>query len=205
MSCQPCVAGLHELCLSTAPVDGWFFECCCYSDTVTTEPQSLGDMLVEKMGTPTRSGDTLKDVLSTGRHRAALLKPITEGMLCEWAGLKSAGGGVEPITGCVNNQLFKSRGRYAVHHGPDKNALNNDSTNLHAICPTCHNRWHTLNDKYYGDGTAESRPDAGQTWVPNVEWKIHDSVTMATKVELLENEMNWKLNRTQREDVKNGN
>jgi len=37
----------------------------------------------------------------------------------------------------------------ARHHGPDKNTLNNEKGNVHRICHSCHNRWHTLNDEDY--------------------------------------------------------
>lgn len=56
---------------------------------------------------------------------------------------KNCGGGQFPIVGCLNGI------QQARHHGPDKNTLNNERGNVHRICHTCHNRWHTLNDENY--------------------------------------------------------
>lgn len=56
---------------------------------------------------------------------------------------KNAGGGKIPIVGCLDGM------QQARHHGPDKNTLNNERGNVHRICHTCHNRWHTLNDPDY--------------------------------------------------------
>lgn len=56
---------------------------------------------------------------------------------------KNCGGGQKPIVGCLNGK------QQARHHGPDKNTLNNEVGNVHRICHTCHNRWHTLNDDDY--------------------------------------------------------
>lgn len=114
---------------------------------------------------PKESGEDMSDVLSTGRKRAKAAAPISTGMVCEWARLEKAGGGVEPIVGCPNNPAAD------VHHGPDKSVLNNEvGINLHRICKHCHHRWHAANDKYYD----EPRPENGETWVPNLEWSPHD-------------------------------
>src|SRR5690606_19815102 len=127
---------------------------------------------------PTRRSSDLpseiSDPLSTGRKRAAMLLPIMTGMVCEWAGLKWAGGGVQPIVGCRGNTLaeFKSNAdrpegidsRGERHHGPDKAVLNNAvGRNLHAICSECHPRWHELNDPSYGT----KRGDAHLQWLPS--------------------------------------
>lgn len=85
----------------------------------------------------------LKDQQSTGRKRAARWFPLDETKLCEWAMKTNCGGGKHPITGCFANT------QQARHHGPDKNTLNNEKGNVHRICHTCHNRWHTLNDDGY--------------------------------------------------------
>lgn len=86
------------------------------------------------------------DAKSTGRKRAVMLAPILEGMLCEWAGLRQAGGGPIPIVGCAGNQLSdKKNGDEEqgwlpghLHHGPDKATLNNAvGTNLHRVCAVC--------------------------------------------------------------------
>lgn len=116
-----------------------------------------------------------KDPLSTGRKRAATMYPITPGMVCEWAGLKNAGGGVVPIVGCLGRPASDR------HHGPDKNTMNNAPDNLHRICDFCHNTWHAVNDPFYGP-----RPDFSLPFVPvDKEWVLHDSVTKATTEELI--------------------
>lgn len=119
-----------------------------------------------------------KDPLSTGRKRAAQMYPIDVGMVCEWAGLKLAGGGVFPIVGCIG------RAASDRHHGPDKNTMNNAEGNVHRICDHCHNTWHALNDPEYGP-----RPDHTQPFIPKgqlgVDWFNHDSKTKATTEEIL--------------------
>ena len=103
-----------------------------------------------------KSGEAMKDVLATGRARAKLVKPINTGDICEWAGLRFAGGGVIPIIGCANNAAV------SIHHGPNKSVLYNEPTNLHKLCQVCHERWHICNDVYYGD----VRPENGEAWFP---------------------------------------
>lgn len=84
-----------------------------------------------------------RDQQSTGRKQAAKWFPLDREALCEWAMKKDCGGGKFPITGCAANL------QQARHHGPDKSTLNNDNGNVHRICHSCHNRWHTLNDPDY--------------------------------------------------------
>ena len=183
--CLECAAELHFLCHNMQQIEGSnYYQCCCWD--IVEAPAAVEH-------TAYKEGADLKDVLSTGRKRAAEAKPLEEGTICEWAGLKYAGGGVVPIIGCPGNKLTKNRGQYARHHGPDKNVLNNDLKNLHLICPTCHNRWHTLNDPYYGDGTGASRPPAGEEWLPDMPWQAHDPDTKATEMEIFENETEWRL------------
>lgn len=90
-----------------------------------------------------KDDSNLRDQQSTGRKRAAAKFPLDETAPCEWSMKKNCGGGKFPITGCVTGLQM------ARHHGPDKNTLNNDVGNVHRICATCHNRWHTLNDEGY--------------------------------------------------------
>lgn len=122
-----------------------------------------------------------KDPLSTGRKRAAQMYPIAAGQICEWAGLKKAGGGVIPIIGCIGRPASDR------HHGPDKNTMNNAPGNVHRICDHCHNTWHALNDPHYGE-----RPDHTLPFVPKgeraVDWFDHDPDTRATIEEILEAE-----------------
>lgn len=206
MACLECTAQIHDLCSEFVPIVGTGYVQCCCADTTTNgeSAEKVGSSLAETLRENLRAGGSLRDVLSTGRKRAALAKPFIEGSICEWAKLKYAGGGVEPIVGCKGNLLYQDRGKYARHHGPDKNVLNNDPANLHLICPTCHNRWHTLNDKYYGDGTGASRPEAGETWLPNIEWKLHDSETLATATDIFNNEIMWQELKLERKVQANG-
>lgn len=118
--------------------------------------------------------DNYKDPLSTGRKRAAVMYPIAPGQVCEWAGLKFAGGGVVPIVGCVGRPASDR------HHGPDKNTMNNAPGNVHRICDYCHNTWHGANDPHYGE-----RPDHTLPFVPAGEYKEHDATTKATTEEII--------------------
>jgi len=125
----------------------------------------------------------VKDLESTGRKQAAKLYPLDKDMRCEWAGLKYAGGGVEPIIGCMNN-VAKDR-----HHGPDKTTLNNRMGNVHRICAFCHVRWHTANDKYY----PSERPRGDMSYLPVVPYVCleHNRDTKATPVEIVESHITW--------------
>lgn len=161
MPCLECTAGFHFECRS--PENN---VCCC---------PAVGENFVGLVEPTGRGKDPSEmiDPLSTGRKQAAVLKPITEGMTCEWAGLKFAGGGIYPIVGCLPDagNLAKH-----IHHGPDKDTTNNSDLNLHRICSKCHNRWHSLNDPSYG-----ARPPAGTPFVPTDEkWRLHDNSTKAT-------------------------
>jgi hypothetical protein len=130
-----------------------------------------------------------------------MLYPIYDGMTCEWAGLKFAGGGVEPIIGCDNNKLSSKKGGEGelvqgdVHHGPDKNTLENSPGNAHRICAYCHHRWHAANDKYYGKRPTreDGKIDGTKPFLPleEYEWVKHDDETRATEEEIKENEIYW--------------
>ncbi len=122
------------------------------------------------------------DPKSTGRKIAVQVKPITQGFFCDWAGLKYAGGGVYPIVGCIPNKNLAKQ----VHHGPNKDTMDNRPENLHRVCNDCHGRWHTLNDPTYA-------PDVpGTTWLPQGEFKYPDYETKATVEELARNESYWR-------------
>src|SRR5690606_5035839 len=96
---------------------------------------------------------TLSDPASTGRKRVAEMYPIPVGLVCEWANKQHCGGGVEPIVGCLGNPATD------IHHGPDKNTLNNAKVsrgigvqeNVHLVCSFCHNTWHARNNSFYPD------------------------------------------------------
>lgn len=147
---------------------------------------------VEKrgIGRPMSEPSDITDIVSTGRKRAAMMYPIFKDMKCEWAGLRYAGGGVEPIIGCFGSVIQPSKGpdKGDRHHGPDKNVINNAPDNVHRICSTCHNRWHALNNKYYGP-----RPPADEpfTPLPEYKWQAHDTSTKASDEEIADNETWW--------------
>ena len=201
--CWPCVCGLHEECFcpDLAPEDnedGTWVVCCCYGKPIESEEGAF----VRGVGRPLKDPSEITDITSTGRKRAAMLYPIMEGMLCEWAGLKFAGGGVEPIIGCPGNTLSASKGagRGDRHHGPDKNVINNSPDNVHRICSDCHNRWHALNNKYYGD-----RPAADMPYLPvapeGLTVQRHDRETRATEEEIMANEAFWAVKADRRHAV----
>lgn len=178
MSCY-CKIGLHIECENPTRHEDGTFACCCMIEDVEPTQRERAQ----------KNDEDVSDVLSTGRKRAALEYPITEGMVCEWAGLLYAGGGIIPIIGCPGNTLGKDRGAYARHHGPDKNTLNNAPGNVHRICPFCHNRWHTLNDQFYG-----KRPEDGVPFIPLVgdgSFPLHDSDTLATPEQIAAHEAWW--------------
>lgn len=194
--CRACASDQHYFCTNRQPTDEADYEtCCCWTpDAEVDEVDEVAEVHTSYSSEPVqtesgrgKNGEDMKDPLSTGRKRAAKAKPApVEGTICEWAGLKFAGGGVKPIIGCRGNTLSPERGKYARHHGPDKSVLNNSEQNLHLICPTCHNRWHTLNNPAYG-----KRPDHGEPFVPEEGFTLHDPVTLATEEEQWENELMW--------------
>lgn len=187
-TCLPCAVGNHFECWR--PLDTGF--CHCTEDgPVLFEPtgdNSAGNSEKKERGGQIKDQSEVTDLESTGRKRAAKLYPIPkEGepgypMKCEWAGLKTAGGGVKPIVGCVGNPATH------IHHGPNKNTLENSVGNVHRICVQCHNRWHTLNDAAYGE-----RPKGNIPYLPLEEntWVLHDGITQATPQDYAEHEMLW--------------
>lgn len=200
-SCYGCVVGLHEECLSLDPVgETGFYKCCCAEYATAVEPERTGEV-----GRPMLESHEIVDVLSTGRKRAAMLYPIHEGMLCEWSGLKNAGGGVVPITGCRGHRISPNKGGSGeyhqgdAHHGPDKNTLENSPGNVHRICATCHHRWHGANDKFYGKRPkkADGNVDGTKPFLPLPQYTLlaHDPDTLATEEELAENEIYWTTRR----------
>lgn len=192
--CHSCRMNYHAECMEV-----WHYEdmeCCCGGEVsfdaagnvrVAAEDQTLitddgkeidGGYLGESHGGTKSLGD-YKDPISTGRKLAAQAAPIEPGLVCEWAGLARAGGGVIPIVGCIG------RAASDRHHGPDKNTMNNAvGTNLHRICDHCHNTWHALNDPHYGE-----RPEHTKPFLPlEGECLPHDAVTKATPEQIIEAE-----------------
>lgn len=192
--CFACRAGFHHECHVW-----WHWEedsCCCGGEikfTATGEVKHDGEDSSDSGDREVDSGyiqdgyeankdlADYKDPVSTGRKRAAEMYPISAGMVCEWAGLAKAGGGVVPIIGCVGRPASDR------HHGPDKNTMNNAPGNLHRICDYCHNTWHAVNDPHYGE-----RPPHTQPFVPTgelgVDWFDHDPDTKASVEEIMEAE-----------------
>lgn len=132
-----------------------------------------------------------KDQQSTGRKRAAREKPLMPDAPCEWAGLLYAGGGIIPIVGCAGNLQTN------IHHGPDKSTINNSWENLHRICATCHNRWHTANDRFYPG----ERPENGQAYLPVGNVCLpHDPVSKAPELIRNEQDIIWAVPKLVRGD-----
>lgn len=199
-ACWPCIVSLHEECYSprltdTDASDGPWLKCCCAG----SKDHDAQDY-VQGVGRPVMDPGEITDIKSTGRKRAQMLYPIWDPMVCEWAGLARAGGGIHPIVGCQGNQIRPTKeGPEAGHrhHGPNKNTIDNSASNVHRICTTCHNRWHALNNDTY----AGERPPADQPWYPEGEWKRHDPDTLATEEEIEESDEFWANRRTPKVDT----
>lgn len=201
--CPACLAGLHEECyeaeLSELDVSSIYctITCCCANDTsgtVVAKEIILGGY---------KDNDTVRDATSTGRKRAVKLKPIIEGMVCEWANLKYAGGGANPIVGCTGVILTTEKGSGDrtgnIHHGPDKSTLNNSDENLHRICGRCHNRWHTANDWLY----PPERPANGAPFLPTArECRPHDKHTLVDEATRLRDDRYWLISKSERQEYK---
>jgi len=187
-SCWGCVTELHTECLAPVDAEDGYVQCCCSLEPFT---DITDDEDKRSVGRPMLDVNDITDIRSTGRKRAAMLYPIFENMQCEWAFLRHAGGGIEPIIGCNGNiiqpvKVGPSKGDR--HHGPDKSVINNTPGNVHRICSPCHNRWHAANNKYYGE-----RPPASQPYLPKEEYELkqHDAETRATPEEIEANEEYW--------------
>lgn len=200
MSCEACSVGLYEECTKPAPgpLAGWIFPCGLLEEGVAGA--------VKRRESRFLAPDELSDDTSAGRKRAAMSAPILNGMECEWSGLKFAGGGVIPIVGCNGTRLAnvkktedaKALGENHevghIHHGPDKSVINNaPGTNLHRICSVCHNRWHALNDEFYGD-----RPHPSIPFIPTRRYFPHDPTTPALEVDVAVASAWWGLPKAKR-------
>lgn len=179
--CGPCAVGYHWECHH--PTEEGLCHCTKESEQVVDVSLMLGGATgeVKERGGQIKDFANVKDLESTGRKRAAKLFPIPkEGeprypLACEWRGLSAAGGGVIPIVGC-HDGFAKD-----IHHGPDKNTLSNFVGNVHRICKTCHNRWHTVNDKYYSG----ERPMGDVPYVPLSEYDFVDHSLERASTELM--------------------
>lgn len=194
MICVWCNLGFYAECTNPKVTEDKLIIPCARWMSVTTVTKTEG---TGEIGRPLMDPSEVRDPRSTGRKRAAALAPIFPEMLCEWAGLRHAGGGVVPIVGCNGHRLVDEKGQRDDglwqgdrHHGPDKNTLNNSvGFNLHRICVSCHHRWHSLNDPYY----TEPRPPADIPWAPNEPYYRHDPETQASKAEYEDAEKWWNL------------
>ena len=173
--CLPCSNGFYMEC--TQPVDDDLPCGLVLSVEITLKEN---DTTAKLRGGQIKDAIDITDVQSTGRKRAAQLYPITEGMSCEWQGLGRAGGGVVSSLGCYEGLASN------IHHGPDKNTLNNKQNNVHRICAKCHNWWHAQNDMFYGD-----RPDGTEPFIPlgDSVWVLHDSETKADLESLVKEQL----------------
>ena len=179
--CLDCAEGFHSLCtLGCTPCHGKL------SEQIVDSPEASdtleADQEIDRVR-KTRKGKNkndakkkardreLKDPQSTGRHRAVTLHGKADpSQPCEWQEMANCGGGSFPILGCVSGVQEN------LHHGPDKNTLNNERNNIHKICSRCHNRWHTLNDPGYewdGHHAAHSprEPTLEDIKLDNERWK----------------------------------
>lgn len=179
-TCLACKADFHDECQ-------WMWDClleddqdCCCDAQVNITNNFKVDSELEAYFdgyTGSKPLSEYADPLSTGRKEAVKKFPIKAGMVCEWAWLQNAGGGVEPIIGCPGHPAE------AVHHGPDKNTMCNIEGNVHRICAECHNRWHAVNDPYYGERptTPDGKVDASVPFLPLPPATVlpHDGKTLA--------------------------
>lgn len=184
--CGPCTVGYHFECWYPSSTG----ECHCLSDSLAVLINNDNTPPYEKKerGGQIKEMANVTDLESTGRKRAAKLYPIPkEGeagypLPCEWRNLLNAGGGITPIIGCVAGMAKN------IHHGPDKNTLSNFVGNVHRICPDCHNRWHTANDRYY----PRERPQGDVSYVPvGREYDKHDGISKASPEQLANNVVGW--------------
>lgn len=161
MGCPSCGRGFHFEC------DNEGCENC------HTDPEVVIRNIknTANVGAPIKDPEDVRDPHSTGRKRAAQLYPIFKGEACEWRGKKNCGGGI-PIIGCIDGV------QQARHHGPVKNTLRNEPTNVHRICTKCHNRWHTVNDPEYDEKKYEDLPHSPEA---------------ATELDLIVGEASWKV------------
>lgn len=184
--CIWCRADLHFQC----EIDST--NCCCQKadDEVTagiaedeiflneTEKRSVGRPRKDSIG------------VESGRRRAGLIAKIPDGYICEWAKLEFAGGGVRPIIGCNGNVAE------ALHHGPDKSTINNEvGINLHRVCHKCHNRWHELNDEFYGTRPADNGP-----YLPTVDFLPHNRLDQTDRLNIARSDKWWETPKSERTD-----
>lgn len=207
--CQECRYSYHDECtdfwlqLSESGSSFDWVSCCCggnfdlqatliaesnqaaYGQGLSYVPENPADGKIETYFDGfdgTKDPSQYADPMSSGRKKAARVAPIKPGMICEWAWLAAAGGGIVPVMGCPGRPASDR------HHGPDKNTLhNNVGVNLHRICDWCHNQWHAKNDPFYGP--RPTNPDgsvnATVAFMPDGDIALpHDPLTKAKDEEV---------------------
>lgn len=193
--CPNCYLGIHDECYSFWDGASDFGDCCCggvldaFSPTTPDGEDEGGedsplDAYFEGF-TGSKPLSEYADPISTGRKEAAKKFPIKVGMTCEWAWLAEAGGGVTPIVGCTGRPASD------IHHGPDKNTLNNTPGNIHRVCDFCHNTWHARNDAAYGERPkkADGTIDATRPFVPlDSGFKLHNAFDKAPDEKVFDEE-----------------
>jgi hypothetical protein len=194
-TCFACAQGFPAECIDPEEgPEGFIIPCSVRYAVASVTHRGEGGMAPED----------ITDATSTGRKRAASMNPILSGMVCEWAGLKYAGGGSVPMVGCAGNLVTQTKGGDPVngymqgdlHHGPDKNTINNAPlTNLHRICKLDHNRWHALNDPFYA-----KRESAAKPFLPVHPYYLHDANSEATLEEQEAVEAWWNTPKATRPD-----
>lgn len=158
MSCHKCGRGILG-------------ECDCPTNDASGPPvgQIFGGETFDRKERTLKPDDQI--TISAGRKRAAVTYQINKERPCEWRGLKNAGGGINPIVGCLDGAQQERQ------HGPDKDTSNNDPGNVHLICGKCHRRWHHVNDAVYDREQYRKLPHQPET---------------ASLQELMDNEIKWK-------------
>ena len=222
LTCYGCVVGFHEECIKPRPTEDvvagatpHFYICCCWGTKDITELQGTviheSDLVPEERRRTPKDAEEVRDQTSTGRKRAVNAMAEwgrgIDGSLCEWAYLRNAGGGAVPIVGCSGTiirevkqteEVGENESPRHIHHGPDKSTLNNNAENLHAVCASCHGRWHTLNDPQY----AKDRPDFGRPHLPiGGDVLPHDPRTKANDKEVEFSNKFWSLTAGQRKTI----
>ncbi len=161
MGCLSCGRGFHGECRR------------CRKGKCHPDYEKVKKTLVTSFGpgAPIKNPEDVTDPHSTGRKRAAHLYPLFRDKPCEWQGKKNVGGG-HPIVGCKDGK------QQSRHHGPIKNTLRNEPTNVHRICHTCHNRWHAVNNPLYDEEEYEQLPHNPET---------------ASDLEIAASEAEWRM------------
>jgi hypothetical protein len=178
MSCLSCARGFINEC--SCPKSDRLNGAASLMEAVSSNQPELGGEKRDR-GRPQKEDSDVTDPQSTGRKRAAVLYPLNRDQFCEWRDLANCGGGKHPIVGCATGRQEN------LHHGPDKNTLNNTrhedtikGRNVHKICSKCHNRWHAKNDYDYDSSIPHNPRDA--TLAERIE-RLSQEMQPATKSE----------------------